>query len=90
MSARNRKLKFGQGYTLRNKVQLIRGGKPYFDRLLQMIHSASESIHLQTYIYDDDETGLLVADALKAAVERNVEVYLLVDGMFQSDVKIIY
>lgn len=78
MSAR--KLKLRTGNTFRNKVQLIRGGKPYFDRLLQMINSATESIHLQTYIYDNDDTGRQVADALKAAVKRNIEVYLLVDG----------
>lgn len=63
-----------------NKVKLVRGGKPYFDLLLEMIASAKESFHLQTYIYDDDETGTLVAEALKAAAKRNVQVYLLVDG----------
>lgn len=64
----------------RNRVKLLRGGKPYFDCLLQLIENATESIHLQVYIYDDDETGKLVANALKAAVRRNVQVYLLVDG----------
>ena len=67
-------------YTALNKVQLIRGGKQYFDLLLQLINDAKESIHLQTYIFDDDETGTLVADALKAAVKRNVKVYFLADG----------
>ncbi|MBP6287371.1 MAG: phospholipase [Ferruginibacter sp.] len=41
---------------------------------------AKESIHLQTYIYEDDETGRLVANALKEAVLRNVEVHLMADG----------
>ena len=63
-----------------NKVKLVRGGKPYFDCLLQMIREAKESFHLQTYIYDDDETGRQVADVLKAAVKRNVKVYVLADG----------
>lgn len=67
-------------YTAQNKVQLIRGGKQYFDLLLQLINTARESIHLQTYIYDDDETGVLVAEALKAAVKRKVQVYLIADG----------
>ena len=52
----------------------------YFDLLLNLINQANESIHLQTYIFDDDETGILVADALKAAVKRNVSVHLLADG----------
>jgi cardiolipin synthase len=63
-----------------NRVKLVRGGKEYFDLLLELINKASESIHLQTYIYDDDETGRQVADALKAAAKRNVSVYLLTDG----------
>jgi cardiolipin synthase A/B len=64
----------------RDKIKLIRGGKEYFDLLIQLINEAGESIHLQTYIYDDDETGEQVANALKAAVQRNVAVYLLADG----------
>lgn len=63
-----------------NQAELVRGGKPFFDLLLQLINKASEFIHLQTYIFDDDETGTRVADALKAAVKRNVSVYLLADG----------
>lgn len=67
-------------YTPLNQVKLIRGGAEYFDTLLEMINAAEESIHLQTYIYDDDETGRLVADALKAAAKRKVVVYLMTDG----------
>lgn len=67
-------------YSAVNRVQLIRGGREYFDLLLKLINNATESIHLQTYIYDDDETGQQVADALKAAVKRNVSVHLLADG----------
>jgi cardiolipin synthase len=67
-------------YSTVNRVKLVRGGKPYFDLLLDLINKATESIHLQTYIFDDDETGIMVADALKAAAKRNVSVYLLADG----------
>jgi cardiolipin synthase len=67
-------------YSDRNKVKLIRGGTAYFELLLSLINQATESIHLQVYIFDDDETGIRVADALKEAAERNVQVYLLTDG----------
>ena len=67
-------------YTRRNKVKLIRGGKEYFDHLLTLIREAKDHIHLQTYIYDDDETGRLVTDALRDAVVRGVLVYVLADG----------
>lgn len=67
-------------YISNNKVKLIRGGKEYFDLLLQLIEKAKETIHLQTYIYDDDETGKMVADALKQAAARGVNVHLMADG----------
>ena len=64
----------------RINIQLIRGGKDYFDLLIRLINEATRTIHLQTYIYDDDETGISVANALKAAARRNVAVYLMADG----------
>jgi cardiolipin synthase len=67
-------------YTKNNQVELVPGGKKYFDLLLSLIQNASSSIHLQTYIFADDQTGILVADALKSAAIRGVQVYLLVDG----------
>jgi cardiolipin synthase A/B len=73
------RLKF-TGYSSKNKVKLIRGGRVYFELLVQLINRAEESIHLQTYIFDDDETGTLVANSLKDAAKRNVQVYLLPDG----------
>ena len=77
---RLRKGRSAQEYIKSNKVRLIRGGKEYFELIVSLIGKATDSIHLQTYIYEDDETGRLVADALKAAAKRNVKVYLLVDG----------
>ena len=46
-------------YTSNNQVKLIRAGKEYFNLLLQMIHEAKENIHIQSYIFDDDETGII-------------------------------
>jgi cardiolipin synthase len=67
-------------YTTHNKVKFIRGGAPYFSRMLKMINSAKHSIHLQTYIFDDDDTGKLIGEALKNAAGRGVKVYVLPDG----------
>lgn len=63
-----------------NKVRLVQGGHAYFELLEEMIDGATESIHLQTYIFDEDATGTMVADALIRAAQRNVKVYMLVDG----------
>jgi len=78
MSSRNHKIT--DSGTVKNKVELIRSGFPYFNRLLKMINDARESIHVQVYIFDDDETGCEVAEALKSASHRGVEVYILADG----------
>ncbi len=77
-------------YAAHNKVQLIRGGKQYFDLLLQLINQATESIHLQTYIFADDETGQQVAGALKAAAKRGVVVHLLADGYASKNLSQIF
>jgi cardiolipin synthase A/B len=67
-------------YTANNIVQLVRGGKEFFRLLEEMINNARHTFHLQTYIYDGDETGTAVAEAMKQAVKRGVKVYLLVDA----------
>ncbi len=63
-----------------NTVQLIHSGTEFFDTLCRMINSATQSVHLHTYIFNDDHTGTLVANCLTAAAKRNVEVFLLADG----------
>lgn len=72
-------------YTLHNTARLVRGGGAYFECLLSLIGQAQQSIHLQVYIYNEDETGLAVAAALMAAAERGVAVYLMVDGYASQD-----
>lgn len=67
-------------YTLHNKVKIVRGGADFFNCIENIADNAKYSIHLQTYIFDEDETGNRVAGALIRAAERNVLVYLLVDG----------
>lgn len=69
-------LRAGQPETLR----LIKGGKDYFDLLKELIANAKESIYFVTYIFDNDETGTAIAEALKAAARRRVAVFVLVDG----------
>ena len=63
-----------------NKIQLIQSGKPYFDLLIKLISEATKSIHIQTYIFNDDETGKSIVNALKIASNKKVKIYLLVDG----------
>ena len=65
------------GYTTQNRIELVRGGAPYFDVLEKLIDDAAESLHFQMYIYEADETGTRIADALIRAANRGVKVYML-------------
>ena len=67
-------------YSLRNRVKLVHGGSTYFAVMIDMIREASHTIHLQTYIYEQDETGVMVAEELMAASRRSVKVFMLLDG----------
>ncbi len=72
-------------YTIHNKVKLVRGGKLYFELLERMIDGAKYSLHFQTYIFDEDHTGTIIAQALMRAARRDVKVFLLVDGYASQD-----
>ena len=63
-----------------NRITLLRNGAEYFPALESAIESAQHEIYLQTYIFELDETGLRIGDALKRAASRNVLVCLLLDG----------
>lgn len=80
-----RRRKRNRGYTTRNHVQLLRGGAEFYATLRRLIDEARLSIHLQTYIFSDDETGTSIARALKEAAQRGVNVYVLVDGYASRD-----
>jgi len=70
---------FGK-YSGNNRVSLVPGGKPYFGHLIGLISGAESTVHLQTYIFAEDETGQSVARALVGASQRGVAVFLMVDG----------
>ena len=63
-----------------SNVRLVRSGSEFFELLEGMIHGAGHFIHVQTYIFKEDETGLRITRALVQAAERGVKVYLLLDG----------
>jgi cardiolipin synthase len=72
--------KVKSSFSFHNKPTLIRGGEPYFSTLSNLIEQSEKSIQFQVYIFEEDETGIAVAEKLIEARKRNVEVQLLVDG----------
>jgi cardiolipin synthase A/B len=63
-----------------NAVTLLRCGEEAYPAMLSAIDDARERVLLSTYIFDSDDTGRAFADALQRAVERGVEVQVLLDG----------
>lgn len=67
-------------FSSKNKVRLVKSGIDYFQTLEDILKQAKSFIHLQLYIFDDDETGSHIGSLLKEASARGVAVFMLVDG----------
>ncbi len=63
-----------------NTITLLHSGKEYFPKLEAAIDSAQQEIYLESYIFEYDQIGIKIVDALKRAAQRNVTVHLLIDG----------
>ena len=67
-------------FTPGHAITLLKGGDEYFPALVGAIDGARAEVWLETYIFADDESAGVVADALVRAAARNVTVRVLVDG----------
>ncbi len=74
----------------RNQLTLLQNGAAYFPQLCADIEAAQHSIYMETYIFFADETGLLVADALRRAAARGVVVRVLLDGYGSADLPVAW
>ncbi|MCL2656249.1 MAG: cardiolipin synthase ClsB [Betaproteobacteria bacterium] len=63
-----------------NRIELLECGAAFFPALCAAIDAAHSEIHLQTYIYEKDESADLITTALKRAAARGVKVCVMVDG----------
>ena len=64
-----------------NKVDIFTNGYDFFLSLLYHIGRAKEHIHFDTYIFEDDALGYLIADALIDKAEQGVEVRVIYDDV---------
>ncbi|MCZ6917087.1 MAG: cardiolipin synthase [Gemmatimonadetes bacterium] len=67
--------------TAGNRVRLLVNGDQAYPAMLEAIDGAEHSVALSTYIFDNDNTGLKFVDALERAVQRGVQVRVLIDGV---------
>lgn len=63
-----------------NAIDLLHNGSDFFPALCKAIDEAEHTVHLETYIFNLDDTGHRVLNALQAACERGVRVRVVIDG----------
>jgi cardiolipin synthase A/B len=64
-----------------NAIELLHNGEQAYPAMLEAIANARRSIFLITYIFDTDKTGKRFIHALAAAVQRGLDVRVLIDGV---------
>lgn len=71
----------GKGLTKGNQVRPLLNGDQAYPEMLAAAAEARESITLSTYIFDNDRAGQEFVDGLASAVDRGVQVRVLLDGV---------
>lgn len=61
-------------------IRFLVDGEEYFNRLTEVIEQAEQSIDIRTYIFDNDDVALKMANLLREKSEAT-EVRILVDGL---------
>ena len=64
-----------------NEADIFTNGYDFFGALLYEIGQAKDHIHIDTYIFEDDALGHLIADALIDKAHEGVEIRLIYDDV---------
>ncbi len=64
-----------------NRVESLVGGEAAFPLMLEAIDQAERSVTLSTFIFERDQGGKMFLAALQRAVQRKVEVRVLIDAV---------
>ncbi len=67
-----------------DKITLLQNGKAYFPAMEAALDRAAHEIYLETYIFENDNTGCRIAEALRRAALRGVKTRVLIDGFGSS------
>ncbi|SHI06800.1 cardiolipin synthase ClsB [Pollutimonas bauzanensis] len=81
MARKHLRLKWRDG----NRIDLLHNGEEFFPALCAAIAEATRQVHLETYIFNLDKTGLLVLDCLRQACARGVKVRVVIDGFGSNE-----
>ncbi len=64
-----------------NRIEMLHNGEQAYPAMLEVIDGAKDSLYLMTYIFETNVTGDRFVDSLARAVERGVEVRVIIDGV---------
>lgn len=62
-------------------VDILVDGETFFTRFIDTVTTAEQSVHLQTYIFDNDDYAVRIAELLKRRSNEGVDVKILLDGL---------
>ncbi|GIZ50892.1 cardiolipin synthase ClsB [Noviherbaspirillum aridicola] len=68
-------------FVAHNHVTLLHSGAEFFPALIAAIDGARFEVHLETYIFTLDQTGVQVRDALLRAAARGITVNVITDWL---------
>jgi len=63
-----------------NQIRLLQNGEAYFPAIEAALDQAVDEIYLESYIFENDNTGRRIAEALRRAAFRGVKTHVLIDG----------
>ena len=64
-----------------NRIEPLHNGENAYPAMLEAIAQAKETVTLESYIFDFDETGRKFFEATRSAAQRGVRVHMLLDGI---------
>jgi len=78
----------GGSHVLENtEVRLLQNGENFFPLLIEEMWKARNHIHIQSYIYDDDEIGNKLKEVMIAKAKEGVEVRLIYDDFGSMQIR---
>ncbi len=70
-----------------NRVKLLINGENKFPDLLEAIANAKNHVHIEYYIFENDDIGNKIAEALMAKAREGVKVRLIYDDFGSSSIR---
>jgi cardiolipin synthase len=68
-----------------NAVEVLQNGEDFFPRILADIETATKSVHIETFIWEDGTIATRLVDLLAKKARSNVDVRVLVDASGGKD-----